>query len=70
MIVFLAISLLLYFVPAIASITRDHRQKLPIILLNVLLGWTVVGWVGALIWACIEPAPPVVIYQQAPPPAA
>jgi hypothetical protein len=40
----------LYFLPAI--IGRDKRDATGIILLNLSLGWTVIGWVIALIWAC------------------
>lgn len=41
---------LLYFLPAI--IGRDKRDAAGIFLLNLFLGWTVIGWVIALIWAC------------------
>jgi hypothetical protein len=52
----LAIFLLLYFLPAI--IGRHKRDAMGIFLLNLLLGWTAVGWVIALIWACAaEPYP-------------
>jgi hypothetical protein len=50
-------SLVLYFLPLIVAKTRDHRQVLAIGVLNVLAGWTLVGWVVALVWACIKPAP-------------
>jgi hypothetical protein len=52
----LAIFLLLYFLPAI--IGRDKRDAMGIFLLNLLLGWTVVGWLIALIWACSAEAYP------------
>ena len=41
--------ILLYFLPAI--IGRDKRNAAGIFLLNLFLGWTVIGWVLALIWA-------------------
>ena len=41
--------ILLYFLPAI--IGRDKRDATGIFLLNLFLGWTVIGWVLALIWA-------------------
>ena len=37
----------LYFLPALVAMARSHRAKLAI-----GLGWTVVGWLAALIWAC------------------
>jgi T4 superinfection immunity protein len=46
----LAFFILLYFLPAI--IGRDKRDAAGIFLLNLLLGWTVIGWIIALIWAC------------------
>ncbi len=54
----LAFLVLLYFLPAI--IARDKRDATGIFLLNLFLGWTVIGWVIALIWACTaEPSPRV-----------
>ncbi len=38
-----------YFLPTISARGRVHFQG--IFLLNLLLGWTILGWVGALIWA-------------------
>ena len=46
----LIISLLLYFLPAILG--RHKRDAAGIFLVNLLFGWTVIGWVIALIWAC------------------
>jgi hypothetical protein len=42
----------LYMLPALVAGQRHHRQKLAITVLNVLAGWTVIGWLVALIWAC------------------
>lgn len=41
----------LYFIPTMIAISRRHANALPIFLLNLYLGATVLGWVGALIWA-------------------
>ena len=40
---------LLYFLPSI--IGRDKRDAAGIFLVNLFLGWTVIGWIIALIWA-------------------
>jgi membrane protein DedA with SNARE-associated domain len=40
-----------YFFPSIIAWQRRHHQTLAIFLLNLLLGWTGLGWIGALIWA-------------------
>jgi hypothetical protein len=46
----LAILLLLYFLPSI--IGRNKADATGIFLLNLFLGWTFIGWVIALFWAC------------------
>lgn len=42
---------LLYMLPTGVSLIRNGRNKLPIFLLNLFLGWTFIGWVVALVWA-------------------
>lgn len=48
----------LYFFPAIIGGGRGHHNAGAICVLNILLGWTVLGWIVALVWACtaIRPA--------------
>lgn len=50
-IILVSISLLIYFFPTIVGVLRRHKNTLAIGLLNLFLGWTLLGWVGALIWA-------------------
>jgi Superinfection immunity protein len=46
----------IYLIPTWVALGRNHRKKFAIFMLNLLLGWTLLGWVGALVWACM-PAP-------------
>ena len=41
-----------YFLPAIIARVRHHRHRLAIFMLTTFAGWTFIGWVGALVWAC------------------
>jgi hypothetical protein len=41
-----------YFLPAVAAAMRRHHNSVAIFALNLLLGWTLVGCVGAPVWAC------------------
>jgi hypothetical protein len=54
-------ALMLYLLPLIIAGCRRHRNVGAVAVLNVLLGWTFLGWVIALVWACMatqhEPAP-------------
>jgi hypothetical protein len=54
-IAFLSLNLIfLYFIPSFVAHTRNHRQFNAIFLLNLLLGWTVLFWIAALIWSVIR----------------
>ena len=46
----------LYFLPAIVARRRRHHNTAAITALNLLAGWTAVGWVVAFVWACTGPA--------------
>jgi hypothetical protein len=50
-IIFLIIGLFLYFLPAIIAVDRKLLNTGSIFIVNLFLGWTLVGWVGALAWA-------------------
>jgi len=41
----------LYLLPSIVAIGRNHHNGGAISLLNILLGWTLIGWVVAMVWA-------------------
>jgi hypothetical protein len=44
-------ALALYFLPAITAQMRGHHNTGAIFLTNLLLGWTALGWIAALIWS-------------------
>jgi len=46
---FWLISLFLYFLPAFLA--RDKPNFAAILLLNIFAGWTLIGWIIALVWA-------------------
>lgn len=48
-IILIIIGLFLYLIPAIVG--RNKRNSTGITLLNIFLGWSLLGWIGALIWA-------------------
>lgn len=37
--------------PTFIAFIRRHHNRYAILVLNVLLGWTVVGWAVALVWS-------------------
>lgn len=40
-----------YCFPTFIALARGHPHCVPIMIINLSLGWTVVGWVGALVWS-------------------
>jgi len=44
-------SLAIYFVPTIVAKVRHHKDFVSILVLNIFLGWSLIGWVVALVWA-------------------
>jgi RsiW-degrading membrane proteinase PrsW (M82 family) len=64
------ISILVYLLPAFIASQRGHPQTNAIFMLNLFLGWTLLGWVGALVWAAtaIKRDQLARVYYDAPPP--
>jgi hypothetical protein len=48
----LAVISLLYFLPLAIAFSRGHKDTGAIFVVDLFLGWTLVGWVVALVWAC------------------
>lgn len=53
-ILILIASIPLYFLPSIVAGKKKHKNQTGIFVLNLFLGWTLIGWVGALVWAVTE----------------
>jgi nitric oxide reductase large subunit len=56
-----ALALGFYFLPSF--IGWNKRSSGAIIALNMLLGWTAIGWIVALIWALTADQPATVVIQ-------
>lgn len=49
------IPIVLYFLPTIMVYRMKKRKnRRAIVTLNVVGGWTVIGWIAALVWAMSE----------------
>lgn len=69
--IFLAIyAVFFYFLPTIIAGARGHHQMAALFCLNLLLGWTLLGWVLSLVWAFMKPPPERIVVQREPPPPA
>jgi len=47
----LVIACILYFWPSLVAIDNNKANKAGIIIINLFLGWTIIFWIVAVIWA-------------------
>jgi hypothetical protein len=59
--VFAIVALPMYFLPSI--IGRNKNNFNSILLLNIFLGWTFIGWIIALVWAVSTDKQPFIVYN-------
>lgn len=60
---------LIYFTPTFVAAKRGHSNLTSIFLLNLLLGWAILGWIVALIWSVSSQARPMSAPHRQPEPA-
>lgn len=56
MVLLIALFLGVYFIPVYVASAKQSKNFTSILLLNIFLGWTFIGWVAALIWATMAEA--------------
>lgn len=59
----LFLALAMYFVPTITAIRRNSPHKTAVVILNLLFGFTLIGWIFALVLASKQPQPVVIVYN-------
>ena len=48
----------LHFAPTFVAVWRKHPNRIAIFVINLLFGWTIIGWIVALIWSLSPPREP------------
>jgi hypothetical protein len=56
--IFLVLCMAVYFLPSIVAIQKQKHNTAAIMAVNILLGWSVIGWIVALVWALAESPSP------------
>jgi hypothetical protein len=51
------LALFVYFGPFFVALARRHNSAAAIFLVCLFFGWSVVGWLVALIWSFADPGP-------------
>ena len=55
--VFLSVAVLgifLYFIPSVIAYSHNKKNAIGVLMLNIFLGWTIIGWGAALIWSFVD----------------
>ena len=65
----IVIAVPIYFAPSLVARRRKKRNAVAIFALNLLAGWTIIGWGAALIWSFMADPTSAVMVQQAVAPA-
>jgi hypothetical protein len=61
---FLLFLFVMYWLPTIVAVVRHAPSALGVAALNFFLGWTVIGWIMALVWAlAAAPGPQVIVIE-------
>ena len=47
----LILVVILYMLPTLVAYARDVPQRQKITVFNIVLGWTLIGWIIAFLWA-------------------
>ena len=51
MIAIVLVFIVLYLLPSIIAIKKKHKDLIKILIINIFLGWTIVGWIISLVLA-------------------
>jgi hypothetical protein len=51
LVVGLVILAIIYFAPTLIAVLRGVRAPGAVIAINIFLGWTLLGWIAALVWS-------------------
>ena len=53
--IWVVLAIFIYFLPVVIAGFRHHHNQNSIFFLNLLLGWTAIGWIACLVWAFTNP---------------
>jgi hypothetical protein len=48
--------IVIYILPTLIAFGREHPHRQDLLVLNLLLGWTLIGWIGVFLWATLARA--------------
>ena len=52
-ILMLMVIVLIYILPTLVAFGREHPRRQDVALVNLLFGWTLIGWIAVFLWASL-----------------
>jgi hypothetical protein len=52
-VIMLLLIVLIYMLPTLIAFGREHPRRHGITVINILLGWTLIVWIGVFLWASL-----------------
>jgi hypothetical protein len=52
-ILMLLLVVVIYMLPTVIAFGREHPRRQDIAVVNILLGWTLIGWIAVFLWALL-----------------
>ncbi|WP_347177623.1 superinfection immunity protein [Klebsiella pneumoniae] len=70
-IIVLIFAMIIYVLPGVIASSREHKNATAIWVLNIVLGWSFLGWIAALVWSFTNPGvvklEPALLMEWSPP---
>jgi Superinfection immunity protein len=52
-VILLLLIVLIYMLPTLIAYARDIPQRMTVTVVNIVLGWTLIGWFLTFLWASL-----------------
>jgi hypothetical protein len=52
-VILLGLIAILYLLPTLIAFGREHPARQNLAILNIVFGWTLIGWIGVFLWALL-----------------
>ncbi|HVB17778.1 MAG TPA: superinfection immunity protein [Stellaceae bacterium] len=53
-----------YMLPTLIAYARDASERQTIVIVNLAFGWTLIGWIVALMWATHAPPAAIQLWKR------
>ena len=52
-VIILLLVIIIYMLPTLIAFSREHPHREAVAVINIFLGWTLIGWFVVFLWAAL-----------------